>query len=162
TPRPPIAPTPSARVSAGTSAGASGSPLVPKASASAAGSFAASGVTVSVQGAATAPDSPVDVANAGYGSGRLFVVEQAGRIRVVRDGALVARPFLDISDRVSTGGERGLLGLAFHPGYPTDPRFFVDYTDTYGNTVVSSFRVSATEPDQADPASETILLHVTQ
>jgi glucose/arabinose dehydrogenase len=117
---------------------------------------------VAVAVALTGLTAPVDVTNAGDGSGRLFVVEQAGRIRVVRDGALVARPFLDITDRVASGGERGLLGLAFHPGYPTDPRFLVDYTDTAGNTVVSSFRVSASDPDQADPASETILLHVNQ
>jgi glucose/arabinose dehydrogenase len=92
----------------------------------------------------------------------LFVVGQAGRIRIVRDGGLVDRPFLDISGRIKSGGEQGLLGLAFHPGYPTDPRFFVDYTDRDGNTVVSSFRVSAADPDQADPGSETILLHIDQ
>ncbi len=115
-------------------------------------------VTVVVRGLA----APVDVASAGDGSGRLFVVEQAGRIRIVRDGALVERPFLDITARVASGGERGLLGLAFHPGYPGDPRFIVDYTDLDGNTVVASYRVSATDPDVADPGSEKILLHVDQ
>jgi len=115
-------------------------------------------VTVDVQVALSGLSSPVDVTNAGDGSGRLFVVEQAGRIQVVRDGTVGPRPFLDIVSRVASGGERGLLGLAFHPDYPTDPRFFVDYTDGAGNTVVSSFRVSPTDPDQADPASETILL----
>ena len=112
--------------------------------------------------AVTGLSAPVDVANAGDGSGRLFVVEQGGKIRIVRDGALVERPFLDIGGRITSGGERGLLGLAFHPDYPTDPRFFVDYTDRDGNTVVSSFRVSATDPDVADPGSESILLHVDQ
>ena len=106
--------------------------------------------------------SPVDVADAGDGSGRLFVVEQGGRIRVVEQGKLVDRPFLDISDRISSGGERGLLGLAFHPGYPADPRFFVDYTDRDGNTVVASYRVSASDPDLADPGSEVAILHVAQ
>jgi glucose/arabinose dehydrogenase len=106
--------------------------------------------------------SPVDVTDAGDGSGRLFVVEQSGRIRIVHDGKLVDRPFLDISDRISSGGERGLLGLAFHPGYPNDPRFFVDYTDRDGNTVVASYRVSANDPDVADPGSEVALLHVNQ
>jgi len=105
---------------------------------------------------------PVDVTNAGDGSGRLFVVEQGGRIRIVKDGTVAARPFLDISDRVSCCNERGLLGLAFHPGYPADPRFFVDYTDIHGNTVVASFQVSPTDPDIADPASETEILHVEQ
>jgi Glucose / Sorbosone dehydrogenase len=106
--------------------------------------------------------APLAVVNAGDGSGRLFVVEQAGRIRIVRDGALVEAPFLDIQSLISSGGERGLLGLAFAPGYPTDPRFYVDYTDTSGNTVISSFTVPAATPDQADPDSERILLQVDQ
>ncbi len=101
--------------------------------------------------------SPLDVADAGDGSGRIFVAEQAGRIRIVRDGTLVERPFLDITGRIASGGERGLLGIAFHPGYPTDPRVFVDYTDKDGNTVVSSFRVSAGDPDAADPDSEVVV-----
>ncbi len=107
-------------------------------------------------------DAPVDIANADDGSGRLFVVEQAGRIRIVRDGTLVDRPFLDIVDRIASGGERGLLGLAFHPDYPTDPRLFVDYTDRDGNTVIAQFNVSVADPDLADPASEVGLLHITQ
>ena len=60
-------------------------------------------------------DSPVFVTSARHGTGRLFVVEQPGRIRVIRNGVLLPTPFLDISDKVSTGGEHGLLGLAFHP-----------------------------------------------
>jgi len=106
--------------------------------------------------------SPLDVTDPGDGSGRLFVAEQGGRIRIVKNGELVGRPFLDISERISSGGERGLLGLAFHPGYPNDPRFFVDYTDRDGNTVVASYRVSTSDPDVADPASEVALLHVNQ
>ena len=107
-------------------------------------------------------DAPLDVVDPEDGSGRLFVAEQAGRIRIVKDGVLVERPFLDIRARISSGGERGLLGIAVHPGYPTDPRIFVDYTDVNGNTVVSSFRVSANDPETADPASETIILQVQQ
>jgi glucose/arabinose dehydrogenase len=107
-------------------------------------------------------NSPVDVADPGDGSGRLFVAEQAGRIRIVHHGTLVDRPFLDITDRVASGGERGLLGLAFHPGYPNDPRFFLNYTDKAGNTVIASYRVSASDADVADPASEVVLLHVDQ
>jgi glucose/arabinose dehydrogenase len=106
--------------------------------------------------------SPVEVADPGDGSGRLFVAEQAGRIRIVHDGTLVDRPFLDITNRIASGGERGLLGLAFHPGYPNDPRFFVNYTDTSGNTVIASYRISASNPDVADPESEVVLLHVDQ
>ena len=58
-----------------------------------------------------------------------------------RRGDPVDKPFLDIHDRIASGGERGLLGLAFHPDYPTDPRFFVDYTDLKGNTVIASYKV---------------------
>ena len=133
-----------------------------RASASASGAFDPTKVTVDVTVAVNGLANPVDVTNAADGSGRLFVVEQAGRIRIVRDGALVDRPFLDISAKVASGGERGLLGLAFHPGFPTDPRFFVDYTDLDGNTVVAAYRVSASDPDVADPASEDVLLHVDQ
>jgi glucose/arabinose dehydrogenase len=107
-------------------------------------------------------DAPVDIATAGDGSGRIFVVEQTGAIRIVKADHLQPTPFLAIADRVAAGGERGLLGLAFHPDYPADPRFFVDYTNVDGNTVVASYRVSPTDPDQADPASETILLTITQ
>ena len=97
------------------------------------------------------------MAEAGDGSGRIFVAEQAGRIRIVRDGTLVERPFLDITGQIASGGERGLLGIAFHPGYPADPRVFVDYTDKNGNTVVSSFRTTATDSDAADPDSEVVV-----
>src|SRR5688500_472640 len=72
---------------------------------------------------------PWDVALPGDDSGRVFVVEQAGRIRTVEDGRLFDEPFLDIRERIASGGERGLLGLAFHPSFPSDPRLFVDYTD---------------------------------
>ncbi len=107
-------------------------------------------------------DAPLLVTNAGDGSRRLFVVEQAGRIRIVRSGELVARPFLDISGRISAGGERGLLGLAFHPAYETNRRFYVDYTDSRGNTVIAEFSASAGEPDTADPSSERVLLRIAQ
>src|SRR4051812_31234237 len=62
------------------------------------------------------------------GDSRLFVVEQAGRIRIVKNGTLLSKPFLDISSRVSSGGERGLLSVAFHPSYRTNGFFFVNFT----------------------------------
>jgi glucose/arabinose dehydrogenase len=89
-------------------------------------------------------------------------VEQGGRIRIVKDGTLQPAPFLDVSDRISSGGERGLLGLAFHPGFPADPRLFVDYTDPNGDTQVSSFAVNPASPDRADPGSEVKILRVQQ
>ncbi len=92
---------------------------------------------------------------------RLFVVEQGGRIRIVKDGLLLGGSFLDLSGRISSGGERGLLGLAFHPLYRRNGRFFVNYTDPQGNTVVSEFAVSS-NPDFATPGSERVLLRQTQ
>lgn len=95
------------------------------------------------------------------GDPRLFVVEQPGRIRVIRDGRLVERPFLDLTDRVGYGGERGLLGLAFHPLYARNGFFFVNYTDRRGDTQVVRFSVSAIR-DVADPASASPVLAVEQ
>ena len=106
--------------------------------------------------------SPVDVATAGDGSGRIFVVEQRGTVRIVANGSLDPTPFLDIADRLTSGGEQGLLGLAFHPDYPTDPRFFVNYTDLAGDTVIASFQVDPATPTRADPDSELVLLTIAQ
>jgi len=105
--------------------------------------------------------SPLDLQTAPGDRTRLFVVEQGGRIRVVRNGALVAAPFLDLSARVSRGGEQGLLGLAFHPGYATNGRFYVNFTDGAGDTHVAEFRVS-NNPEVADPATERTLIFQTQ
>jgi glucose/arabinose dehydrogenase len=121
------------------------------------------------------PDGPVPVAlqevarvvfplylTSPPGDSRLFIVEKGGAIRIVKDGSLLPSPFLDLSAKVSGGAEQGLLGLAFDPGYATNGRFIVHYTDVSGNTTLSAYRVSATDPDQADPATETILLTVEQ
>jgi glucose/arabinose dehydrogenase len=93
---------------------------------------------------------------------RLFIVEKGGAIRVVKDGVLLPTPFLDLTGRVSTGGEQGLLGLAFDPEYASNGRFVVHYTDGNGNTVVSLFRVAAGDADLADPGSETVVLTAEQ
>jgi len=106
-------------------------------------------------------EAPLDVATAGDGSGRLFVVEQAGRIRIVDEGTLGERPFLDVSARIASGGERGLLGLAFHPEFPVDPRLFVNYTDLKGDTVIAEYTLAA-DAARADPDSELVLLRITQ
>ena len=88
------------------------------------------------------------------GSGRLFVIEKAGRIRILENDQLLETPFLDITDRVgSNGNEQGLLGLAFHPAYQENGRFFVNYTDTRGDTVIARFQVSD-DPNVVDPNSE--------
>jgi len=95
------------------------------------------------------------------GDPRLFVVEQAGRIRIVKNGHLLPTPFLDISARVASGGERGLLSVAFHRSYATNGFFYVNFTDVSGNTRVERFSVSA-NPDVANAASSKLILAVAQ
>jgi len=104
--------------------------------------------------------SPVHV-NAPSGDARLFVVEQPGRIRIIRNGALLERSFLDITAQVGSGGERGLLSVAFHPNYAANGRFYVNYTDTSGSTRIERYTVSA-DPDVADAASASLVLAVAQ
>jgi glucose/arabinose dehydrogenase len=112
-------------------------------------------------------DRPVGMAQAGDGSGRLFILEKVGRIRVWQDGGLLPIPLLDISDRVgSAQSEQGLLGLAFHPNYVENGLFFVNYTDRQGDTVISRFSMpagwDAGSPPVADPGSETTVLTLDQ
>ncbi len=105
-------------------------------------------------------ERPLDLQHAG--DGRLFVVEQAGRIWVVVDGQRLDPPFLDIRSQVgSEGNEQGLLGLAFQPRFAENGRFYINYTDRSGNTVVARFSVSP-ETGQVDPASEAWLLTIDQ
>ena len=105
-------------------------------------------------------NSPVEIKNAG--DERLFVVEKSGKIKILnQNGSVNSTPFLDIEDRVSTNAnERGLLGLAFHPNYPENPFFFVNYTNNSGATTISKFSVSADQNIAND--SETILLEINQ
>src|SRR5690606_19046138 len=110
-------------------------------------------------------DMPVDLQHAGDGSGRLFVVEQRGVVRVFANdrGASEAGVFLDIRDRVQCCGETGLLGLAFHPRYEENGYFFVNYTAGGPlRTVVARYRVDPADPDRADPGSATVILEVAQ
>jgi glucose/arabinose dehydrogenase len=104
--------------------------------------------------------NPNDIQNAGDGSGRLFIVEQAGMIRILQNGALLETPFLDIRERVGDkGNEQGLLGLALHPDFASNGFFYVNYTDVDGNTVIARFTASG---DAADPNSEVRILGVKQ
>ena len=97
------------------------------------------------------------------GDERLFVVQQPGRIKILDlSGTVNPVNFLDITNKVSSGGERGLLGLAFSPGYSNDGYFYVNYTNTSGNTVISRFSVTQSNPNKADSLSEMILLTVNQ
>lgn len=95
------------------------------------------------------------------GDARLFVVEQPGRIRIVENGRVLPEPFLDLTDRVRDGGERGLLSVAFHPDYAHNGLLFVNYTDKRGDTNVVRFHVSS-DPDRADRGSARPILFVEQ
>ena len=105
---------------------------------------------------------PVHITHAGDGSGHLFVVEQAGRIRVIDRGGVLPEPFLDIRDRVDSGGEKGLLSVAFHPRFRENGFFYVNYTAGRGglHTVVSRLRVA--DGKRPDPSGETVLLRIDQ
>src|ERR1700690_2704739 len=89
---------------------------------------------------------PTDIQNAGDGSGRIFIAQQDGQVCLVRNGVLESTPFLDIRSRTHVDKEAGLLGLAFAPGYGNHGRFYVDYIDSSGDTVVAMYRVSS-NPD---------------
>jgi len=117
-------------------------------------------VPVALTSVAAGLDFPLYL-TAPAGDPRLFIVEKGGTIRIVQNGALLPTPFLDISAEVSTGGEQGLLGLAFDPQFGSNGRFVVHYTDVAGDTRVSWFRVSP-DPNVADAASELSILGVDQ
>jgi hypothetical protein len=102
-------------------------------------------------------DRALGLVNAGDGSGRLFVIEQAGLVRVIRNGQVEAQPFLDVRGQVSCCGERGLLGLAFHPRFPADDRIFVHYTGGGGETRIVEMR-TLSGGGRADPSSARTLL----
>ncbi|WP_031428810.1 PQQ-dependent sugar dehydrogenase [Flavimarina sp. Hel_I_48] len=110
---------------------------------------------------ATGFNRPLNIQNAG--DDRLFVVEQGGLIKIIQsDGSVNASPFLDISDRISMGGERGLLGLVFHPNYAENGLFYVNYTDLDGNTQISRFSVNTSDVSAANAGSELEMLNLTQ
>ncbi len=115
-------------------------------------------------------DLPVQLKHAGDESGRLFVIEQAGRIRIMRKSAesnggtawsVDETPFLDISERVSCCGERGLFDIAFPPDYSAKQHFYVSYTNYDGQTVISRYKTTS-DPDMADPTSGVAILKIDQ
>jgi glucose/arabinose dehydrogenase len=127
--------------------------------------------TITLVQVATELADPVSVSNAGDGSGRIFVVERPGRIRIIDDtGALLPDPFLDISPLSATAGyqtkvdflEQGLLGLAFHPDYETNGLFYVSYSDyaTNGSHTLLQYSVSADNANVADPNTGKLIMVV--
>jgi glucose/arabinose dehydrogenase len=105
--------------------------------------------------------SPLLVTNAHDGSGRLFVVEQAGRIQVIKPGTTALTTMLDLRGSISSGGERGLLGLAFDPKFPTYPYIYVNFTDTHGDTAISRYTIGS-NPDVAVRSTGVRILTIDQ
>lgn len=117
--------------------------------------------TIALESFTTGFSSPVEITHAE--DSRLFVVERGGAIKILNaDGTINITPFLFINSLISSGGERGLLGLAFHPDYHTNGYFYVNYTNTAGNTVIARYSVSTTDPNMANVASGVILLTIPQ
>jgi glucose/arabinose dehydrogenase len=123
--------------------------------------FRPNAVRVDAQVVASGFDAPLQVTNAGDSSGRLFVVEQDGLIWVLHGRRVIEPPFLDISEKTEGTGEQGLLGLAFHPAFESNGRFFINYTDNEGDTVVAEYRARP-GADRADAGSERVLLTIDQ
>lgn len=104
---------------------------------------------------------PLNIQNAG--DNRLFIVEKEGKIKIIlENGSLSSTPFLNISDKITKNGERGLLGLAFHPQYSQNGYFYINYTDLNGDTKISRFQVNQSNPNLADADSEIIILEYEQ
>ena len=121
--------------------------------------------TVQLQGFVSGLVNPLDLQSPRDGSGRLFVVEQRGLIRIIKAGKILATPFLNLSAVVESGGEKGLLGLAFHPSYKTNGRFFVNYTRRISGqlkTFIVEYHVSSTNPNFANLSSARTILTVNQ
>ncbi|MBC7788694.1 MAG: PQQ-dependent sugar dehydrogenase [Anaerolineae bacterium] len=95
------------------------------------------------------------------GDARQFIVEQGGRILVVENGSVLSTPFLDIGSKITSGGERGLLSVAFHPRYASNGFFYVNYTDLSGDTRVERYRVSGNR-NAADPTSAKLIITISQ
>ena len=124
---------------------------------------AAAAGTASIVAVSSGLSQPLVVTNAGDGLHRLFVVERGGRIRIVEGGALLSTPFLDVSSLVTTANiEQGLLGLAFHPAYSTNGYFFIDYTNTGGDTVIARYQASPPGSDAVNANSAQVLLTIAQ
>ncbi len=106
---------------------------------------------------------PIYFTHAGDGSGRQFIVEQSGKIKIWQNGTVLPTPFLDVGGLIATGGsEQGLLGLAFPPNYAQSGQFFINYTNTQGDTIIARYSVLANNPNVANAGSATQVLFVDQ
>lgn len=105
---------------------------------------------------------PLYLTNAGDNSDRLFILEKTGRIKIFDDNQILPTPFLDIRSIVSTESEQGLLGIAFHPQFATNRRFYINYTDLAGDTVIAEYLASIADANLADPTTARIILQIDQ
>lgn len=140
---------------------ASGRDVVVSARPASGDSFDATKISISFSRVARHLSQPLFVTHAGDNSGRLFIVEKGGRIKILKNGAVLSTPFLNISAKVSKGSEQGLLGLAFHPDYATNGLFYVDYTNTAGDTVIAEYK-NAVPSDNVAETAERVLMHIDQ
>ncbi|MCI0530092.1 MAG: PQQ-dependent sugar dehydrogenase [Nitrospira sp.] len=118
-------------------------------------------VSLGLQNMVTGLSFPVFLTTPPGDNNRLFIVEKRGTIRIIKNGVLLGTSFLDINSLVSTGGEQGLLGLAFDPNYATNGRFYVSYTDTSGDSQIVRYLVSS-NPDIAQATADRVLLSIDQ
>lgn len=105
---------------------------------------------------------PVYVTHSGDNTGRMFIVEQTGKIKIWRNGGVLPTPFLNVSNLISGGGEQGLLGLAFPPNFASSQQFYINYTNLQGHTIIARYTVSSTNANVADPSSATQILYMYQ
>jgi glucose/arabinose dehydrogenase len=122
-------------------------------------------IAISLQLVASGLSAPLDLEQPNDGSGRLFIVEQGGVIKILQNGAALPQPFLDISSKIINKGEMGLLGVTFHPNFQANGKFYVNYVRNFGGqfqSVIAEYQVSVANPNQANPGSERILLTVNQ
>jgi glucose/arabinose dehydrogenase len=121
--------------------------------------------SISMQVVVSGLNAPLDLEQPSDGSGRLFVVEQGGTIRIIQNGSLLPQAFLNITSKVMVQDEMGLLGLAFHPDFQTNRKFYVNYVRNAGGqfqSVIAEYLASVANPNQSDASSERILLTVNQ
>jgi glucose/arabinose dehydrogenase len=120
-------------------------------------------LSISLEPLTRVDGGPLGVVAPNDPSGRLFIVAQDGRIWVSdAAGNVRSDPMVDLRDRVTSGGEQGLLGLALHPGFPGDPRVYVNYTNKDGDTVIGVLTLDPTDPNRLDPGSEQRILFLDQ
>jgi glucose/arabinose dehydrogenase len=130
--------------------------------AGAGGLSAPTGSTIKLTPVASGLTKPVFITSAHDGTGRLFIVEQTGRIKVLAGGSVRSTPLLNIASQVSKGDEQGLLGLAFHPNFKSNHKFYVNFTNTAGDTIIRQYRTSTSNPNVVASGSGKTILKINQ